>query len=136
MYHGSHEQITEIRDDGVFGGLFASVDADSAASHGAHVHRIESPHHLTDFELNYVIEGAWDFAVEVAGGDEDKAEAIMNADCPIHDDIASEDAGEYGWELQRLRGVLAARLGYTSVDMRDEHGTTTLCLPGCAIRGE
>ena len=136
MYHGSHETITEILDDGVFGGLFAAADRSIAESHGQIVHEIDSPYHLTNFVLNYEIDGAWDAALTVVDGDVDKAETIMNADCPIHDDIASEDAGEYGWELQRLRGVLAASLGYISVDMRDEHGTTTLCLPGCAIRGE
>ena len=136
MYHGGHEQITEIINDGVFGGIFAAEEANSAYSHGACIHHVGSPHHLDDFTLNYEIDGAWEMAVELCDGDEDKAEAIMNADCPTPEDIEPEDAGEYGWELQRLRGVLAARLGYTSVDMLDEHGTTTLCLPGCAIRGE
>jgi len=134
LFHGSHEVITEIRGDGVFGGLFAS-DELAALSHGPVLHRITSPRHLTDFELNYKIEGAWDIALELADGNEDLAEAIMSVDCEVPDSCACspEDAGELGWEIQRLRGELAARLGYTSVEMLDEHGTTYLCLPGCSI---
>lgn len=132
-YHGSYERITEIRAEGVFGGVFASTSEASARSHGEVLHRIISPRPLTDFELNYGVEGAWEAALEVARGDEDLAERIMNIECPASDDVAPEDAGEDGWEVQRLRGVLATRLGYTSIEMRDEHGTTWLCLPGCVV---
>lgn len=126
-YHGSSETITEIRANGVFGGLFASADERSARSHGDVLHVIESPRPLTDFALNYEIDGAYDVALELADGDEARADAIMSRAC-------ESDDGEDGWEIQRLRGVLAARLGFTSVEMEDEHGTTWLCLPGCAVR--
>jgi len=133
LFHGSHDVITEIRSDGVFGGLFASANESAALSHGPVLHRITSPRHLTDFELNYKVEGAWDIALELADGNEDIAEAIMSVDCEVPESCSPEDAGELGWEIQRLRGELAARLGYTSVEMLDEHGTTYLCLPGCSI---
>ncbi|WP_049264507.1 hypothetical protein [Pseudomonas aeruginosa] len=55
----------------------------------------------------------------------------MAAECSALED--AEDAGEQGWEFQRLRGVLAGKLGFTSVEMRDEHGTTYLRLSGCTI---
>tara|TARA_Y100001001_G_scaffold164802_1_gene199014 strand:- start:6988 stop:7293 length:306 start_codon:yes stop_codon:yes gene_type:complete len=97
------------------------------------LHRIISPRHLTDYELNYEIEGAWDAALEIADGNEDVANAIMAPGCETLDDCEPEDVADQGWEFQRLRGQLAARLGYTSVEMLDEHGTTYLCLPGCTI---
>jgi hypothetical protein len=128
LFHGSADAISEIRADGMFGGVFASPSAHVARSHGKIVHRILSPRPLTDFSLNYEIESAYQIALELCDGDESRADAIMSPECPS----ASPDP-EDGWELQRLRGVLAARLGFTSVEMRDEHGTTWLCLPGCTI---
>lgn len=133
LFHGSTQPISEIHARGTFGGIFATVSAASARSHGDVLHRIESPRHLSDFALNYEIEGAYDAALELAGGDERIADAIMSKGCESLDDCDPEDAGEQGLEFQRLRGVLAARLGYTSVEMLDEHGTTYLCLPGCSV---
>ncbi len=126
-FHGAHSEISEINSGGLFGGLFSGVE-EAAESHGNVIHIITSPRPLTDYELNYEIDGAWDAAVSLCGGDEDRAEAIMAPGC----ESESKD-GEDGWELQRLRGALAAKLGYTSVEMEDEHGTTWLCLPGCSI---
>ena len=129
LFHGSNEMITEIRTDGIFGGIFASASEASARSHGDIIHRIQSPKHLTDFELNYEIEGAYDIALDIADGDEQVADAIMSEGCEALD----ETDGEQGWEFQRMRGELATRLGYTSIEMLDEHGTTYLCLPGCIL---
>lgn len=136
LFHGSHETITTIRADGLFGGLFASTSKSSALSHGEVIHVIESPRPLSNYALNYEVVGAYDVALEVANGDERIADAIMAPECECLDDCNPEDAGEQGWEFQRLRGVLVSRLGFTSVEMRDEHGTTYLCLPGCTIRAE
>ena len=127
-YHGSAKQVSAITSRGAFGGLFSSVDERAAASHGDVLHVIASPKPLTDYALNYEVEGAWEAAVKVCGGDEDRAEAVLSPGCEC-----DSDDPEDGLELQRLRGVLAASLGFTSVEMRDEHGTTWLCLPGCEI---
>jgi hypothetical protein len=130
LFHGSFdENLTEIHADGLFGGVFAGTDT-VAESHGKFVYRIESPRPLTNFELNYQIEGVWATALEIAAGDESIAEAICEPDC--HYAKARFD-GDLSWKLQKMRGQLAAKLGYTSVEMRDEHGTTWLCLPGCEI---
>lgn len=125
--HRSHDpQLSEIRDEGVFGGLFASTDG---GMDGEHIYEISSPQHLTDYALNYEIEGAWEAALELCDGDEDRAERIMSAGC----ESDSSDPDD-GWELQRLRGQLASRLGYTSVEIEDETGSgCALCLPGCTI---
>lgn len=126
-FHGSPSKIEAIKATGVFGGLFGASSAAAALSHGDVLHEITSPRPLADYDLNYEVQGAWEAAVAVCGGDEERAEAIMSAGCEADD-------AEEGWELQRLRGVLASRLGFTSVEMQDEHGTTWLCLPGCEIR--
>lgn len=135
LFHGSNETITEIKSSGLFGGLFASSCERSAASHGDVLHRIESPRHLTDYALNYELAEGYEIALDLAGGNEEIANAIMSAGCESLDNCDPEDIAEQGWEFQRLRGQLAAKLGYTSVEMRDEHGTTYLCLPGCKIEG-
>ena len=133
LFHGSNEVIARITDGGFFGGLFASSDEGAALSHGGKLHRITSPRHLSDFEMNYEVEGAYEIALELAGGDEAIADAIMSKGCEVPDSIDCEDACEMGLEIQRLRGAVASRLGFTSVEMLDEHGTTYLCLPGCNI---
>jgi hypothetical protein len=128
-FHGSHTTVTEITGRGAYGGVFGATDAGPALSHGDVLHIVESPKPLTDFELNYTIQGAWDVALKICRGDEERAEAIMDAGCPCD----SPDPEDH-IEIQRLRGELARQLGYTSVEMQDEHGTTWLCLPGCSIR--
>ncbi len=133
LFHGSNEAITDIRADGTFGGLFATSDERAARSHGNLLYRVESPRHLSDYELNYDVEGAYEAALELAKGDEAIAEAIMSKGCETPDGCEPEDAAELGWEIQKLRGKLAVRLGFTSVEMLDEHGTTYLCLPGCTV---
>lgn len=133
LFHGSNETLTEIRAGGMFGGLFASSDERSARSHGNVLHRVESSRHLSDYELNYEVEGAYEAALELTDGDEAIADAIMSKGCEVPDSCDAEDAAELGWEIQRLRGELASKLGYTSIEMLDEHGTTYLCLPGCTI---
>jgi hypothetical protein len=129
VWHGSREQVREITDEGCFGGLFGGCDDRTALAHGRVLHIIDSPRHLSDYVLNYEIDNVYEIALDVARGDATVAQAILDPGCESDDPDP-----ETGLELQRLRGVLAARLGYTSVDMRDEHGTTYLCLPGCSIR--
>jgi hypothetical protein len=133
-FHGGHEVISEIRADGVFGGIFGA-SKEAARSHGSILHVIESPRPLSDFELNYEIDGAYEIALELSSNNESLADAIMSKGCEVPEalEVEPEDAGDMGWEIQRLRGKLASRLGYTSVEMLDEHGTIWLCLPGCTI---
>lgn len=123
FYHSSPAPLSSITDSGIFGGVFAAADETAARSHGGILHVVMSPRPLTNYVLNYEIDGAYEIALELCDGDESRADSIMSAACE----------GDDGWELQRLRGQLAGRLGYTSVEMRDEHGTTWLCLPGCEI---
>lgn len=98
------------------------------------LHRIISPRHLREYKLNYEIEGAREVALDVGDGDEDIANPIMAPSCENLDDCKQEDVADHGWKFQSLRSQLAARLGYTSVEMLDEQGTTYLCLPGFWIK--
>jgi hypothetical protein len=137
MFHGSYEEGLEwITAGGRFGGVFASIDP-VAEYYGCYIYLIQSPRELTNFELNNKIEGAREAALEIAGGDQSIATAIMKRDCR-HEKAGNSESGwecdaDFGWKLQKMRGQLAAKLGYTSVEMRDVHGTTWLCLPGCSI---
>ncbi|MEM6980705.1 MAG: hypothetical protein AAF539_13675, partial [Planctomycetota bacterium] len=90
------------------------------------------------------VEGFWDACMEVCNGNETIADAIFydskisESDrdelCEITDVEDYDISGE--WALQRLRGQAAAKLGYTSIESLDEHGTSYLCLPGCIVRAK
>lgn len=126
-FHGSNDpNLLEITPKGAFGGVFASPQKMAAQSHGDYLYGIQSTNHLTDYELNYEIPHAWDAALEMTKGDEELANAIMNAEAP-------DASGWDGLEVQNLRGKLAKKLGYTSVEMTDEHGSSVLALPGSKI---
>ena len=49
----------------------------------------------------------------------------------VEDDLNCRSSIDYsfavtGWEIQRLRGRVAAALGFKAVECRDEHGTSYL----------
>lgn len=153
LFHGSREPVAEIRDQGLFGGLFASGRPDAARAHGEMVHEIplRKSDILTQQHLDYhapadtvrdviranvrkdasddEIDALWDAIVADKG--------VHNLNLPeerIAELLRSSDLAEAGWEAQRLRGVLAKRLGFKAVEMADEHGTSYLVLPGSPIR--
>ena len=128
LFHGSYTVLTEIKKIGLFGGVFASPSSDVAESHGEILHVVEPGNLLTNYALNYEVEGAWEVAVELCEGDEEKAAVIMTPGC-----YSGANDPNCDWGYQALRGELAATLGYDAVEMEDEHGTTWLCLPGCKI---
>lgn len=132
-YHGGPSPLHEINSGGLFGGLFGASSKSAALSHGDVLHGLRSPKPLSDHDLNYEIEGAYGHALKLAHGDEEVADSIMSADTPVPEKLSGKDDGEISWELQRLRGKLASELGYTSVEMLDEHGTTWLYLPGSEV---
>ena len=125
-YHGSKSEIAAIKNGGMFGGIFATACKQAAMSHGKVLHTVTSQNPLTDYALNYEIDGAWNAALEIADGNEDLAEAMMDADCPDVD-------GFDGWDVQAKRGELAKKLGFDAIEMRDEHGAVWLCFAKCTI---
>lgn len=143
FYHGSPDpELIEVQDEGLFDGLFASWFRDVAMSHGDHIYKIKvaSNRLLTGHELNYEIK--WDRihtafkAVSTYTGD--NLDAVLDA--VLADEMSDDawdaiggDRGEASWEVQRLRGKLARKLGYDAVEMTDEHGGTVLVLPGVEL---
>jgi len=130
-YHGGAKIVEEIDPDGpwyAFPGIFSAASECVARSHGDVLTTILSPRPLSDHEINYSGElRAYDVCLEIVGGDEALADAVMDAACP--------QCGPFGGhEVQALRGKLAQKLGFTSVEVADEHGTSWLCLTGCALR--
>ncbi|GAG53612.1 unnamed protein product, partial [marine sediment metagenome] len=53
----------------------------------------------------------------------------------IHESSAldGENFADIDWKMQALKGVLANRLGFTSVGMIDEYGESVLALPGSRV---
>lgn len=138
LYHGSPDpQLTKINADGLFGGIFASCELQTAQSHGEYIYEIELDDSkiATTFELKYESMSAFAVARKIVNKSylaktydtEDLADAIISD----NNDLVSD--ADDSWELQRLRGQLALKLGYSAVEMEDEHGTSYLCLPTCKI---
>lgn len=153
LYHGSPEPIGEIRDQGLFGGLFASGNRDAALSHGPQLHEIPLRRQdvLTQQYLDYhapadavretiranVRKGATDEEIDALWDAIVGDKGVHGLDLPeerIAELLRSSDLAEAGWEAQRLRGVLAKQLGFKAVEMADEHGMSYLVLPGSPIR--
>lgn len=152
LYHGSHEHISEINGSkGSYGGLFASGREDAARSHGNVLHRIRIPvsqvmtQHDMEYEAdpkkvrkvlksNLKIKNEDDFDIAYAAVVEDKGTGDFDSE-----DISrifgtpEDEPWEAEIEAQRIRGAIAQSLGYKAVEMRDEHGTSHLVLPGNTI---
>ncbi len=151
FYHCSNDaELAEIKNEGLFGGIFAGA---SPAHHGAHVYEIE----LDDTDVLDLISRldyelvAGIIAEETAATCEDDIAAIYDVlDSADASELAEDlwqllhfadcqDFGFIGWELQRIRGRVAAAAGYKAVECEDEYGISYLVLPGVKIshqRGE
>ncbi len=122
-YHGSYEIITDIKNNqGLFDGLFFSADENDAAAHGKNLDTIELEENeiLTNSELNYDI--SYDVIKELV--------SIDMIDEVLEDSCNDLTDAERGWEIQRLRGVIARHLGYKAVRCTDEHGSVLLVVSG------
>lgn len=135
--------------DNVFDGLFASDYKSEAEAHGKFIfdfeiedEKIASSQDLDVPEVVFEV-----LKKETNIEDEEKIEVLYEL---VIDDIDSvksfdilEESGieecdlncrssiDYsfavtGWEIQRLRGRIAAALGFKAVECRDEHGTSYL----------
>lgn len=148
LYHGSNESnLAVIKDTGLFGGMFFSARESSASSHGDFLYTI----HLDESEIADTsdLEGA---AYRLRS----MFKWLSDAQYEEHEDtiegivIYEESAYSYDNELilelfaeddisfadlyaQKLRGQLAAALGFKAVRMSDEHGTSYLVLPGTRL---
>jgi hypothetical protein len=152
LFHGSPESgLSEIDDrvGSLFGGVFASASKNSAESHGDAIYSVNLPINsvLTQHDLDYEIpaekvEAALRKAMpRLNDADYETAyEAVIDDRAVKVDDdeltriFRADDAGEAGWEAQRIRGQVARALGYKAVEMNDEHGTSYLVLPGVKLQ--
>lgn len=148
LYHGGPRRVRRVTDDGVFEGLFTSADPGVAASHGdcITVIRIEQDGIMRTYDLAYdtdydVVARA--IREETPASTDEEVEMVFDAvvdqeERPEGDeliDILRVDWEEAGWEIQRIRGAIAARLGYAAAEMDDEHGTSYLVFPGADVVG-
>ncbi|WP_118842927.1 hypothetical protein [Haemophilus haemolyticus] len=154
LYHGSYQEIRpEIKIgefalkglDNVFDGLFASAYRSEAEAHGKFIHEFEIEDEKIassqDLDVPEVVFEV--LSKETNIEDDEKIEALYNVVLDDGDFSDLEDAGiaeedlncrascdfEFsaaGWEIQRLRGRVAAALGFKAVECRDEHGTSYL----------
>jgi hypothetical protein len=133
-----------------FDGVFANITMDAAKSHGDFIHEyafladeIASSSDLDQFDKVKDV-----LAREVGTDDEQKLSAVFEIAVWHDNDRRSDeelledfgltpddlypridaDYGGIGWELQRLRGVIAKELGFKAVEMSDEHGTSLYVL--------
>ena len=126
MHTSPNANLTTITAHGIFGGIFACAGR-FAGDHGDHEYIITASRVLTDFEMNYGDEAAAmiDYAVEAFGAADAAAALDIDHSCDDCDD---------DFEIQRKRGLIAAKFGYDAVEMHDECGTSYLCLSGCEVR--
>lgn len=146
LFHGSYSSTAPIikigayamTGDNVFDGIFASDDAEVAGSHGSNVYAYTVASIADSNTLNERIEEVLSFLGGEVKADYDTLDALASAiaddDCESWEQFESilaprscADAfAAVCWEMQRLRGRVAARLGYDAVEMDDEHGTSYL----------
>ena len=147
VFHGTNNKnLAVIKDCGLFGGLFMTASVEAAESHGDEIYwaeldlaeiaescdldEVEDFHKFFPWLSQECFEeheamlrtivlddgGVWGFA----------AEAVLAA-------FAEEDMADADWLAQKIRGQVAASLGFKAVEMSDEHGTSYLVLPNTPI---
>jgi len=148
LYHGTHEHSlpairTGMINGGLFDGIFAGTERDIALSHAPSVFEIDVPADriASSFDLAQADHEAIRATLqrETGADDADLLDELYDAvtsDTPDADDFVgrigtrsfADEFAATSWELQRLRGRIAADLGYLAVEMDDEHGTSYLVL--------
>ncbi|MCU6214452.1 hypothetical protein [Enterobacter bugandensis] len=142
LFHGSYSDTAPVikvgafalgAADNVFDGLFASAEADVAGSHGDYVHAYSVKDVADNSVLNDRIEDVMQYLRREVEAEEEQIEALAYAVADDKCDDSFEDmlsprscTGNVSWEMQRLRGRVAAHLGFDAVEMEDEHGTSYL----------
>jgi hypothetical protein len=150
LYHGG--DVDEIRDEGLYGGIFASPEREAALSHGGKLHemKLREKDILTQQSLGY--EQDYDkvsgiLKKELPGAKEDEIDDLYEAivedkglygsgidEDRILDIFGEEDMAHADWAAQKVRGKIAGGLGYKGIEMADEHGTSYLVLPGAKVQ--
>ncbi|EFK3426770.1 hypothetical protein NLO40_22855 [Escherichia coli] len=155
LFHGTYEKTAPIiklgefamSGNNVFDGLFACLDRDIAASHGnsIFIYHVDDDKIAESRDLNARFQEVYAFLRNELDTDdvEEIADRVIwdnDSDIENFADILSprldsDISGAYSWELQRLRGRVAAYLGFDAIEMNDEHGTSYLIV-NPQIKGE
>ena len=145
LFHGSNDNtLTKIaKGRGRFGGVFASASEAVAESHGDYIYELEISRIAESCDLESVSSETlekmfpWLSKSEFANYetlirkmviDEEPAFGFDEAD--VLSAFLADDIGEADWDAQKMRGEIAAQLGFLAVEMSDEHGTSYLVLSG------
>ena len=151
LYHGSNASrpIKQIDSGGafnVFDGLFASQSKNTALSHGDALYRMTVPDAaiMQHGNLSGSIPAKKLSAALKETHKDSSIRRLIASGKSAYDGVLDEglllkklgadDVGAADWELQRLRGLLANKLGYKAAAMPDEHGLSYLVLPGTKPR--
>ncbi|EOG5778463.1 hypothetical protein ACLFWW_001023 [Cronobacter sakazakii] len=142
LFHGSYRsEAPEIKvgafalgaADNVFDGIFASAEHDIAGSHGTQIYTYDVEKIATSSDLSDRIVDIIQFLRLEIDADEEQVEALAYALVEDKCDDEFEEilsprscTGNASWEMQRLRGRIAAHVGFDAVEMDDEHGTSYL----------
>lgn len=151
LFHGTYAAAAPVvligknalgAQDNVFDGLFANATHSICESHGSSVFSYEVENIATNNDLDC------DIAVTIIANefiiDSDVASEIVEAvaneeSLSDYTNILSPrsdfDCEDLGWEMQRLRGLIARKLGFDAVECTDEHGTSYLIV-NPNIKGE
>ena len=132
-------ETIEITDSGLFGGVFALVDAE-ASGFGVTRYELECDVldciERVDFEICESV-----IRAETDAESEDDIEAMHSAICAddatdnvAHLLLVEQEQCYLSWELQRLRGCIARAAGYSAVECEDENGGVVLVLEGTLVR--
>lgn len=150
LYHGSPRDCGDtltvqfVGDDNyfIFDGVFCS-DFSAAQSHGDYIYTIDISSQdildnmfFYDYENTNITNTALHKIIKFTENDYDMLyDALCLEKYDAYDEkwleiLSISDMDYVGWELQNLRGRLAAKLGFKAAEMQDEHGTSYLVLPG------
>jgi len=161
LYHGSPENnLSEIRDDGKFRGLFMSPSKQNATGLTSteqylHTSDVDRKFVATHSDLNNLSARkravARNVVVDLISRKATQKEVNTVLDAALKDkefvsDLSDDEKevvirvtgalgdGDASWEVQMIRGQIAKKLGYKAVAMHDEQGTSYLVLPGTEVK--
>lgn len=154
LFHGSKENNLQYKANDACniynGSLFFSDSLESAKSHGGYVYSVEIDEddilsHDELVAMQYtddvnIFEMLKEIAID-AGFNIDTDEKLERLAELVIDNVGiynwtdediellnAFDITYVGWEAQRLRSMLAQKLGYNAVEVRDEHGISYMVL--------
>ena len=146
IYHGSSEKnLSEIKDTGIFGGLFFASSENSALSHGDYLYEISlnDSDIASDSDLENASTECFRSLFKWLSDEEFSKHHNLLIDLIINgisvnsmrnkesalEALKEEEVADADWFAQNLRGRLAGLLGFKAVEMYDEHGLSYLVLP-------